>query len=157
MTLDSTILARYTPFSVGATASATVMLAADLTAYAASAKERLDLEKPAGLSSTSATYDKLHAYLVAHEFITKDPANTGEFQSESIAGYSYSRKGDIKAGSTVWEQRYLNELASWGRKSPSAYEGDDVERADATLPVQFALDANEIPVFDGTEEGGVDF
>lgn len=134
MTLDASLLAALTPFSVGTTASEKVMLAADFTYYSALAKKRLDRDKPSSVDTT--TYDMLHAYLVAHIFVSKDPNNTGEFQSESIGGYSYSKKGDIKAGSTYWEQRYLNELLTWGKRSPSAAQ----TRIDSVLPQEFALD-----------------
>jgi len=156
MTLDATKLARYTPFSVGTTATDTVMLADDFTDYCSLAVARLTRELPSTISSGSATYDLLEAYLVAHLFVSKDPSQAGEFQSESISGYSYSKKGDIKAGSTYWEARYNVELAQWGKRSAGSTSAQ-MERTDSVLPKEFQLDENfaDDDNFDGDTNDGV--
>lgn len=134
MTLTKEMVESISPYSVGDARTETVMTGGDFAWYKALAEKRVARDVTAAIDAT--TRDLLSAYIVCHFKSLSVTGSDGDMQSESIGGYSYSRKSDIAAGSSNYESLYLNELKMMGKKEPS----QSVTRTDSVLPAAFMLD-----------------
>jgi len=149
MTFAEADLPLISPYSVNTTRSELVMLTADFTYYYNLAVLRVAREVPSSMDAK--TKDLAVGYLICHLKWQASSAGAGDYQSESIGGYSYSRKSDVPAGSSSWEQKYLALIKSWGARQPQ--RTNDVT-TDSVLRAEFALDDNELR---DTDDGVVFF
>jgi hypothetical protein len=149
MTFATTDLPVISPYTVNTTRSELVMTSADFNYYLNLATLRATREVPSSMDT--ATKDLAIGYLVCHMKWQASSAGAGDYQSESIGGYSYSRKSDVPAGSSSWEQKYLALIKSWGARQPQ--RTNDVT-TDSVLRAEFALDDNELR---DTDDGVVFF
>lgn len=149
MTFAEANLPAISPYSIGTTRSELVMTSADFTYYYNAAYSRMVRECPSSMDAY--TKDFAVGYLICHMKWQASSAGAGDYQSESIGGYSYSRKSDVPAGSSSWEQKYLALIKAWGLRQPR--QTTEVT-TDSVLRGEFALDDNEMR---DTDDGVVFF
>jgi hypothetical protein len=136
MVVTTALIPLVSPFAVGPTGDFTQLAFDQYKIWAEAELKRLD----PGVDGE--TFDYCHALLICHIFDISPQSKKGEFKSEKIGDYSYTKADLNESGSSTYYKRVQQLIKQWATEQATA--GVEREDANTTFPKKmFKLDQRE--------------